>query len=641
MKKVLLVFLSLLMILSVCFSFVSCNSGTVEEPSSDETTTQKGNSNMNDPTNQANGTITFEQGVSVYNAAGDAVTSGESVPAGKYHAVFSSASKLQSKFLQCNGNDVAVALNGTATYEFELGAETLAFSTHAETAVSTGAKYDLSVDLEWLADASVMYDDATGKYYLAVASNWGKKFGKGEQIWEVFEANDLSDFSNKADMKEYCIMSLEEFAQTPGVNAYTGGGQWAPEIQKFGDYYYITTTYSCTAHTVKDDRDDRSDRGGRGNSHCTLAIFRSTSPTEGWEVWCPHLDTPMTGENTTWDIIDGIIWYEDGKPYMIASHCWPSQPKGTDGSFAYIQLKDDLSGIAAGAEWHEMFWAHDVGVDGTSGTTDGPYFYKNSKGELILLWSDHEPDTSSGKSYCVIQTKSSNGKLSGAWEKKTSRYLYHKNISGLNIDHSTGGHPGLVQTPDGQLYMTLHLNMIESSSSVNPKNKIPHLIAVRENSEGYLEWGTDPDLLQVTVSSGSSKLVDLAKGVPQDQYSASFTIVKDGMPNEKFLGFRWITSDRKATTLLINSAGKFKVGNGTAKSFAMPNEEELTLKIVCQKGETPKVYLNGWFQQEMTDALADAYSEEESLSTLQLALYEAGANAFFKDWSFTTGASSQ
>ena len=573
--------------------------------------------------NNMGGTIIFDSSIIVRNDRGETIASGKNAPTGKYYATVSSTDKLNYTFLLCNGNEVAAALNGSAVYEFEHGEEQITFSSRTEKFSLTGGMQDIRTDLEWLADESVICDN--GKYYMAASTNWGKKFGKNEYAWEVFEAKDLIGFGSKADMKEYCIMSTEEFAATPGVSTYTAKLPWAPELQKFGDYYYITTTYICTAHGVKNDRDSGR-TNGMGNSHRTLAIFRSTSPTSGWEVWCPHIDAPMTGTNTTWDLIDGIIYYEDGKPYMVASHEWTSQTAAAGGSFAYVQLKDDLSGVAEGAEWHEMFYAKQTGVAGTSGTTDGPYLYKNSKGELLMLWSAHEAG------YCVLQTKSSNGKLNGTWSRSATKYLYNRDRSGMNIDGVSGGHPGLVQTPEGQLYLTLFLNMVESD-----KNKIPHLIAVRENNQGYLEWGIKEDLLKITVSAGASKQVDLLKNIPQDHYSASFTIVKDGMPYEKYLGFRLITEDRRTTSLLINSAGKFKVGNGNETSFEMPDADELTLTIICLPDQTPNVYLNGVLNTQMTDALEDSYSEGEKLSTLQLALYGAGATAFFKDWSVTTG----
>ena len=569
------------------------------------------------------GSVTFDNGLAVFSENGTPVTSGDGVPVGKYYATVASQNKNECYSILRDGEVVAAALNGTARYDFEVNDEKIELNLKTEKTVTTGGGESISVDLEWLADSSVLYDN--GKYYMAVASNWGSEFGKGKQIWQIYEANNLTDFSERSKMKAYCVMSLEEFAATPGVEAYDQLGQWAPELQKFGDYFYLTTTYICTAHGVANDRDSGGNRPlGKGMTHRAQAIFRSKSPTSGWEVWCKHIDTPMTGENTTWDTIDGFIYYEDEKPYLIVGHDWPSQPADMNGSFEYIQLKDDLSDIADGAQWKKMFQSHDVAIYKKSGTCDGPHLYKNSKGELMMLWSNHE------NGYNVSLSKSSNGRLDGEWG--STKYVYNRDIKGMNIDGSSGGHPGLVQTPEGQLYLTFHLNQVESD-----KRKIPHMVAVRETANGYLEWGINEDLMQIVVDSGDSKEVDLVKNGSFDTYTASFTIMKDGMPTGKYLGFRMITSNRRSTTLLINSKGMFKVGNGKETSFEMPNTDEIVVTITCLPDETPKVYLNGVLNEAMTDALENVYAEGVTLSTLQLTLQGSNTTALIKDWSFTSG----
>ena len=109
------------------------------------------------------------------------------------------------------------------------------------------------------------------------------------------------------------------------------------------------------------------------------------------------------------------------------------------------------------------------------------------------------------------------------------------------------------------------------------------------------------------------------------------------MPAGKYLGFRMITSNRRSTTLLINSKGMFKVGSGKETAFDMPNAEEIIVTITCLPDETPKVYLNGVLNEAMTDALENVYTEGVALSTLQLTLQGAKATALIKDWSFTSG----
>jgi len=95
--------------------------------------------------------------------------------------------------------------------------------------------------------------------------------------------------------------------------------------------------------------------------------------------------------------------------------------------------------------------------------TDGPAFYKNLKGELVMLWSSFAKN-----GYAVGQAVSTSGKVKGPW----------KHIDTTLFD-SDGGHPSLFTTFDGKLMMSIH--------QPNKGNIRCHLFELEETNIGTLK----------------------------------------------------------------------------------------------------------------------------------------------------------
>ncbi len=169
---------------------------------------------------------------------------------------------------------------------------------------------------------------------------------------------------------------------------------WAPEVYKYT--YNEETAYYMFASFEGSD-------GLKGTS-----VLKADSPLGPFKEWSNGALT-MPGH----DCIDGTLYIEEGKPYMIYCHGWDCDDRNcydpnadahdttkVMGSMAYVELSPDLKTIAEGAEHHEWFDAK-YG-DMYNFVTDGPFVYTNN-GQKYLLWSttDQSPDPISYKTMCT------------------------------------------------------------------------------------------------------------------------------------------------------------------------------------------------------------------------------------------------
>ena len=200
------------------------------------------------------------------------------------------------------------------------------------------------------------------------------------------------------------------------VSAY-----WAPEVHKYRDAWYMFVTLH------------------RKNFKMGTWIFRSEKPDGPFKPVSDKAATPPE-----WACLDGTLWVEDGKPYMVFCHEW-TQAK--NGEMCLIPLKDDLSGAAGAPKL--LFRATDY-ADGPlpkprqrhlDRVTDGPFLYRSDKnGKLYMIWSN----VTSKHGYTEILCESATGKIAGPW--KNFRILFGKD----------GGHGMLFRKLDGGLTLTLH-----------------------------------------------------------------------------------------------------------------------------------------------------------------------------------------
>lgn len=249
-------------------------------------------------------------------------------------------------------------------------------------------------------DPFVLKEDDTYYLYGTRAKDFGKKVGG----FDVYTTKDLVDFSKPRE----CFCS-EKWELNTEVN-------WAPEVHKYNNKYYMFATFT-------------KPNGLRG-----VYILKSDNP-EGEFV--PHSKGAVTPDE--WECLDGTLYIsKDGKLYLVFCH---EHTQIIDGTVCYIQLSDDLTHSIGNPVY--MFsgstpqWA-DKKPEGEHYITDGPFMYRTTGGELLMIWS-----TFVNHMYCQCAAKSSNGEIDG------------KFVHLPPIITNDGGH-GMIFKADNKLYLTIH-----------------------------------------------------------------------------------------------------------------------------------------------------------------------------------------
>lgn len=196
---------------------------------------------------------------------------------------------------------------------------------------------------------------------------------------------------------------------------------WAPEVHYFQQNYYMLATFYTPGFC-------------RGTG-----VLISNNPLGPFK---PHSKRAVTPEE--WESLDGTLFVEQGKPYMVFCHEWRQVH---DGQMALIELSEDLSNSISKPKVlfsaSELPWAvspyKDGGCEGDR-VTDGPFFYRDSDQELWMLWSTHGPT-----GYAITASRSKSGSVMGPY--------IHEKVPFFSKD---GGH-GMVFTDfSGQLTLAMH-----------------------------------------------------------------------------------------------------------------------------------------------------------------------------------------
>lgn len=231
-----------------------------------------------------------------------------------------------------------------------------------------------------------------------------KDFGKKVNGFDVYTTKDLIHFSEP----KVCFDS-GKWDMNREVN-------WAPEVHKYNNSYYMLATFT-------------KENGLRG-----VYILKSDNPDGEFQ---PHSNGAVTPDE--WECLDGTLYInKNNEPYLVFCH---EHTQIIDGTVCYIRLSDDLTHSIGEPVY--MFsgstpdWA-DKKPEGEHYITDGPFMYRTTGGELLLIWS-----TFVNHMYCQCVAKSSNGELDGAFTHLPP------------IITNDGGH-GMIFKADDKLYLTFH-----------------------------------------------------------------------------------------------------------------------------------------------------------------------------------------
>lgn len=224
---------------------------------------------------------------------------------------------------------------------------------------------------------------------------------------------------------------------------------WAPECYEYKGKYYLVATF--------------------GNEmHKGIQILESDTP-DG--MFVPVTEKPVTPEE--WNCIDGMIYQEHDKIYLIFSHSFEDVP---DGDMCLVELTENLRETkgeirvlfsARDAKWTYPipFAKAEFNMDGDVYFTDGPAVYRQKNGKLLILWSSWGE-----KGYTVGQAISDSGKIEGPW-----RHL--DNI----VFGPDGGHGMLFETKENEWKYLLHYPNTKGEEH-------PLLLHLEETEEGVKSY---------------------------------------------------------------------------------------------------------------------------------------------------------
>lgn len=243
--------------------------------------------------------------------------------------------------------------------------------------------------------------------FILVCDNMYYMYGsraKNQIGFDVYKSSDLVEWSEPKTI-------FEKYDGFWGTVDF-----WAPEVHFYNGKFYMLATF-------------RAEGKRRGTQ-----ILVSDTP-DGKFV--PHSDGAVTPED--WDCLDGTLYIEDGKPYMVFCHEW-IQIK--DGEVCAVLLSEDLKKAvgkpfklwkATDAPWIKSM------TENNDFITDGPYLYKKGE-ELYCIWSSF-----SNKGYSEGLAKSDNGKIQGNWS-----------VCDDLIYENDGGHGMIFDTLEGEKCFIFH-----------------------------------------------------------------------------------------------------------------------------------------------------------------------------------------
>lgn len=239
-----------------------------------------------------------------------------------------------------------------------------------------------------------------GKYYMY--GTRAKAFGYNTGGFDVYIGTDLENWSEPK-----AVFDSDKHGYNSQVN-------WAPEVHKVGDSYYMLATFT------KPD-------GLRGTY-----ILKSDSP-EG--EFFPHSKGAVTPVG--WECLDGTLYEENGKIYCVFCH---EHTQILNGTVCVVELSEDLT--EAVAEPVELFDAGSFlkreASEKCHNVTDGPFLHRLASGRLIMIWS------TCMNNYLQCIATSENGSVLGKWHHLEPLFT------------EDGGHGMIFKGLDGKLRLTLH-----------------------------------------------------------------------------------------------------------------------------------------------------------------------------------------
>ena len=272
------------------------------------------------------------------------------------------------------------------------------------------AEYPFATEEIRVRDPFVVKEGDT--YFLYVAKPWSSSTGTGV---DVLVSPDLRQWTQRK--------SVMTVAPSLGCTKV-----WAPEVHRYRDKWYLLTTLTRRVECQKVEPMPKSG--------CELGRIQPRG------MWVYVADSPLGPFNPVtnrcltppgWMCLDGTLFVEGGKPYMVFCHEWCQVG---DGRMMLVELSEGLSSFAG--EPKELFVASSVGLDWH--VTDGPCLYRSEVSKrLFMFWSNFGTD-----GYSVYIKESSSGSVKGPW------------VNCGKLFGKDGGHGMVFKDVEGRLHFVLH-----------------------------------------------------------------------------------------------------------------------------------------------------------------------------------------
>ncbi|MFJ5955467.1 glycoside hydrolase family 43 protein [Paenarthrobacter sp. NPDC092416] len=200
---------------------------------------------------------------------------------------------------------------------------------------------------------------------------------------------------------------------------------WAPEVHEYHGRYFMFATFTAPGHF-------------RGTQ-----ILSAENPEGPYSPWSEGPVTPVN-----WQCLDGTLHVDaDGIPWLVFCHEWKQIH---DGAVLAQRLSPNLrtaEGVpvflfsASEAEWSLPLDAPSVrDLAFPVHVTDGPFLFRLSSGNLIMLWSSF-----GAQGYAMGVARSESGTVLGPWIQEAEP-----------LWKTDGGHGMIARNLDGSLFLTLH-----------------------------------------------------------------------------------------------------------------------------------------------------------------------------------------
>jgi len=270
-----------------------------------------------------------------------------------------------------------------------------------------------------MSDPFIYPHEETQTYYLTCSGGW------------MYKSSDLEMWTGP-----YAIIDIK------GLWLEKAGFAAAAEIHKIGDKYYYAGTWSDHSELI-----EQVPR--RYNvPHNQTYLLRADNPEGPYKSFA--IEPGYDYQPHDWDCIDGTLYEENGKIYMIFVHEWTQI---IDGTMDYIELAPDLS-YTVSEKPITMFrateapWVTEMNASGeaTFGlkmpgwVTDGPQMFRTQTGKLGMLWSSWGKER-----YAQGIAYSESGTIAGPWVQEEEAFMANNS-----------GHGMLFKTFEGKLIFVVH-----------------------------------------------------------------------------------------------------------------------------------------------------------------------------------------